>query len=63
MPEILASEPSESHDSILLSNTLRIPLLLYCSISYIPTHTLPTQDYHNLLNVPLTVDNPFWNPH
>ena len=32
-PKFLASEPSESHHSILLPNTLRIPLSLHGSIS------------------------------
>ena len=56
-PKYLASEPSESHHSILLPNTLRIPLSLHGSISYIPTRKPSTQDYHNLLNVPLTSEN------
>ena len=62
-PKFLPSEPSESHHSILLPNTLRIPLSLHGSISYIPTRIPSTQDYHGLLNVPLTAQNPSWNPH
>ena len=36
---------------------------MHGSISYIPTSIPSTQDYHDLLNVPLTAQNPSWNPH
>ena len=62
-PQFLASESSESHHSILLPITFRIPLSLHGSFSFIPTRRPSTQDYHNILNVPLTAENPSWNPH
>ena len=62
-PKFLATNPSETHHSILLPDDLRIPLSLHGSISYLPTRRPTDLECHTKLNVTLTCEEPAWNPH
>ena len=62
-PKFLATNPSETHHSILLPDDLRIPLSLHGSISYLPTRRPTDMECHTKLNVALTCQEPAWNPH
>ena len=62
-PKFLSINLSENNHSILLPDSLRIPLSLHGSISYIPSHHPTKIECDNLLNVELTLEYPTWDPH